>query len=124
MLPVAGEGAIPGPQSDISEHALLPHGVQVGQDAVGMGRLVEQRDVHGARAGAGFPILMNSHRHGSFVWHLQGVAWNNLSYCSMRMTKRQTGNGTAHQLFSAVIMLTAVSQMPPRPNVVAIKWHL
>lgn len=36
MLPVAWEGAIPGPQSDISEHALLPHSVQVGQDAVWM----------------------------------------------------------------------------------------
>lgn len=60
-LPVALEGAIPSPQSDISKHALFPHGVQVGEDAVRVGRLVEQRDVHGARAGAGFTMLMNSH---------------------------------------------------------------
>lgn len=66
-LPVARKGAIPGPQRDVGEHALLPQRVQVGQDAVGVRRLVEQRDVHGARAGAGLAILVDGHRHGGRV---------------------------------------------------------
>lgn len=87
-LPVAWEGSIPGPQSDISEHALFPHGVQMSQDTVRMWRLVEQWDVHGARAGAGFTMLMNGHRHSAFVWYHQGVTLNNLFSCSTtRMEK-------------------------------------
>ena len=87
-LPVAWERAVPGPQNDISEQALFPQGVQVGQHTVGMGRLVEQRDVHGARASAGLAILMNGHRHGGVVWHLQGVTGHDLSYCPMARTEK------------------------------------
>lgn len=65
--PVAWKGAVAGPQRNICENALFPHGVKVSEDTVRMGRLVKQGDVHGARAGAGFTILMNCHGHGSFT---------------------------------------------------------
>ena len=107
-LPVAWERAVPGPQRDIGEHALFPQRVQVGQDAVGMGRLVEQRDVHGARAGAGFAVLMNGHRHGGFVWHLQGVTWNDLSYCSMTT---RTGKGEEETLLDQQYARTYTFQL-------------
>jgi len=92
-VPVAWERAVPGPQGDVSEHALFSQRVQVGQDAVGVRELVEQRDVHGAGAGAGLAILVDGHRHCGFAWRLQGVARNNLSHCSMAT---RTGVKTMH----------------------------
>ena len=77
---MAGKRAVPGPQRHVREHALFPKRVEVGQHAVGVRRLVEQRDVHGARAGAGLPVLVHVHRHGGLARHLQGIARNNLSH--------------------------------------------
>lgn len=58
--PMAGEGAVPCPQCHISEHALLSEGVEVGEHTVWMRRLMEQRDVHGARAGPGLAVLVDA----------------------------------------------------------------
>ena len=77
---MTGEGALPGPQGDVGEHALFPQCVQVCQDTVGVRGLVEQRDVHRTGAGARLAVLVHAHRHGSFTRHLQGIAWTDLAH--------------------------------------------
>lgn len=62
--PMARERPVPCPKGDISEHAVLPQRVQVGQDTVWVGGLVKKQDVHGAGAGAGFTVLVDADRHG------------------------------------------------------------
>lgn len=60
---VARERTVSGMQQDISEEPLLTKSVQMHQHAVSVRGLVEQIDVHGARAGTGLAVLVDADRH-------------------------------------------------------------
>lgn len=61
--PVAGKGAVPGLQDHVCEDFPLAQQVELRQEAVGVGRLVEKLDVHGPRTGPRLPVLVVTERH-------------------------------------------------------------
>jgi len=60
---VAWEGSLPRVQHHVREEALLAQSSEAREDVIGVRGLVEQGDVHGARARTGLAILMHAYRH-------------------------------------------------------------
>lgn len=61
--PVAGEGAAPGLQNHVREDFSFAQQIELSQEAVCVGSLVEKLDVHGSRTGPRLPVLVAAERH-------------------------------------------------------------